>query len=325
MDKAVFIEHIKEVVEEAVEESRVNRDGRVADYIPELANVDSDYVSACISLPDGDAITAGDSSDHEFTIQSVSKLILFMGLMEEFGQEKIFSLINAEPSGQPFASISHLDRYGPIPANPLINSGAIALCSHIPGSADEKVAWLDHWIEQLFGSKLHISADVYNSELSSADRNRALAYLMKSTGIIKNIDVEDVLKPYFRLCSYKATIKQASFLPMLLANGGVSSSGNRIISEETSDATVSIMATCGLYNESGIHLIRTGLPSKSAVSGLIVSVATGRGGIATFSPRLNQKGGSIRGHLIISKISNALGWHFAAPVGYGRDNKFASS
>lgn len=317
MDSKKYIEHIEEVVEKAVESSRIIRDGRVADYIPELANVDTDYVSACVMLSDGGQAVAGDDHEYQFTLQSVSKLVLLIGLMEEYGQEKLFSWINAEPSGQPFASIAQLDRFGPIPSNPLINSGAIALSAHIPGSPDEQIAWLDHWVEKLFGAKLTINQDVYHSEFNSADRNRSLAYLMRSTGIIKS-EVEDILKPYFHLCSYNININQAAYLPMLLANGGLTQDKKRVLSEQTSNAVVSIMATCGLYDESGMHLVRTGLPAKSAVSGLIVAVATGRGGVATFSPRLNLKGGSVRGHHIISEISKALDWHFASPWGYVR-------
>ncbi len=135
---------------------------------------------------------------------------------------------------------------------------------------------------------------------------------MKSTGILKG-EVEEVLKPYFSLCSYTATIGQVSYLPMLLANGGVAPGGKRIIAEITSNQVVAIMATCGLYNESGMNLVKTGLPSKNAISGLIVAVGSGRGGLAAFSPRLNSKGTSVRGHMIIDYFAQELDWHFAAP------------
>lgn len=312
MNNQIDIEQISKSLERAVENSRPNTDGFVANYIPELRNVDPNILSASISLINGVKIVKGDHLNESFTLQSVSKLVLLIGMMEEFGYERVFSWINAEPSGLPFAAIGDLERFGPVPSNPLINAGAICLSGRIPGKTDEQLNWVKHWVHKLFAAELEFNDAVYKSEFESADRNRSLAYLMKSTGILKG-DVEDVLKPYFSLCSYNATIEQASYLPMLLANGGVAPDGTRVISEITSNHVVSIMATCGLYNESGMHLVLTGIPAKNAISGLIVAVGIGRGGIAAFSPRLNPKGTSIRGHMIISEIAKELDWHFAAP------------
>lgn len=312
MNKHRDIAHITSVLQQAVAKARPNKDGSVADYIPELQNVDASILSASIMLTDGTTIVDGDQLDYRFTLQSVSKLVLLIGLMEEFGSERVFSWINAEPSGQAFAAIGHLDRYGPVPSNPLINSGAICLSGRIPGTTDDQLAWVKKWVNKLFNAELVFSEEVYNSEFGSADRNRSIAFLMKSTGVLKG-EVEEVLKPYFSLCSYTATIAQAAYLPMLLANGGVAPDGQRVISEVTSNQVVSIMATCGLYNESGMHLVKTGLPAKSGISGLIIAVGTGRGGIAAYSPKVNKKGTSLRGHIVISEIARELDWHFAAP------------
>lgn len=312
MNNRIDRENISNILEQAVAKARPNKEGSVASYIPELKNVDPDILSASITLIDGTTITKGDHLDYQFTLQSVSKLVLLIGMMEEFGTRRVFSWINAEPSGLPFAAIGDLDRFGPVPSNPLINAGAICLSGRIPGDTDAQLAWVKRWINKLFATDLNFSNEVYQSEFGSADRNRSLAYLMKSTGVL-NGDVEEILKPYFSLCSYTANIGQAAYLPMLLANGGVAPDGKRVISEDTSNQVVSIMATCGLYNESGMHLVMTGLPAKNAISGLIVAVGIGRGGIAAFSPRLNPKGTSIRGHIVINEIARELDWHFAAP------------
>ena len=317
MDSQKYLQQITAALEKAVETSRGDDKGWVADYIPELTNVNTNYVSACIQLSDGEQLCSGDSPNYRFTLQSVSKLVLLTGLIEEFGPDRVFSWIKAEPSGQPFAAIGHLDRYGPVPSNPLINAGAICLSGRIPGNPQEQLEWVENWTTRLFNGALTFSQAVYDSEFSSADRNRSLAYLMKSTGVITR-DVEEVLVPYLTLCSYEVNIQQAAYLPMLLANGGLTPQGKRIISEQTSNRVVSIMATCGLYDESGSHLVHIGLPAKSGVSGLIVAVATGRGGVAVMSPLLNTKGTSIRGHFILSELSKALGWHFATPWGYAR-------
>ena len=316
MDRAHYIQLIQTKLNEAVEESLTITGGEPANYIPELANSDANVVGAAVHLSDGTEIVAGETST-EFTLQSVAKLIVLIGLMEEYGEEKIFSWISAEPTGFSFSSIAQVDRYGPIPSNPMVNAGAMALCSHIPGDTQARALWLDQWTERLFGQSLMVNGKVFASERATGDRNRAIAYLLKSSKVI-TLSVDETLETYFYLCSYQANVKIASYLPNLLANGGVAPNGQRIISERTSNCVVSIMATCGLYDESGMHLVRTGMPAKSGVSGLMIAVATGRGGIAAFSPPLNKKGGSVRGHYILSKMSRDLDWHFAAPWGYLR-------
>jgi glutaminase len=255
---------------------------------------------------------------YKFTMQSVSKLVVFIGLMEEFGPEKVYSWINTEPSGQHFASLYHLDKFGPIPSNPLINAGAIALCSHIPGSTiSAQLTWVDTWVQKLFGTKLTVNQSVLHSEIATADRNRSLAYLMRSTRTLIG-EVEQVLIPYFTLCSYETDIGTSAYLSMLLANGGLDFNGQRVISENTTKHTIAIMATCGMYDESGTYLVQVGMPAKSAISGLVTAVATGRGGISVYSPKVNDKGCSVRGYIILQELSNALDWHFAAPWGYAK-------
>ncbi len=315
MEREQYIEYIRKTLDEALHEARRNTDGKPANYIPELANVSPDLVSGSILLSDGTQISSGDYANHVFTLQSVAKLITLIGLIEEYGEEKIFSWIHVEPSGQAFSSIAQVDRYGPLPVNPMVNAGAIALCSRIPGDTQARAQWLDGWAAKLFGANLQVNGKVFASERATGDRNRSIAYLLKSKHEF-GIPVDDVLETYFYLCSYECNVVTASFLPMLLANGGLAPDGTRIISERTSNSVVAIMATCGMYDESGIHLVRTGMPAKSGVSGVIIAVATGRGGVAVCSPRLNDKAGSIRGHQILTRISREFDWHFAAPWGY---------
>ena len=139
-------------------------------------------------------------------------------------------------------------------------------------------------------------------------------YFLKHSSVIQG-DVDDTLDVYFSLCSLKAGVAQAAHLTALLASGGrAPGGGSRVLGAETVSAVVSLMATCGMYDESGAHLAATGLPAKSGVSGVIVAVAPGRAGIAVSSPRVNAKGGSVRGHAILGEISRSLAWHFALPV-----------
>lgn len=315
MEREDYIRYISKALNDALTAARSLNEGMPADYIPELANVDPDLISASIRLVDGTQIFSGDCDNHVFTLQSVAKLISLIGLIEEFGDDKLFSWIHVEPSGQSFSSIAQVDRYGPIPVNPMVNAGAIALCSRIPGDTQQRAQWLDGWASQLFGKDLSVNGKVFASERATGDRNRSIAYLLKSKQEL-GLPVDDALETYFYLCSYQCDVRTADHLTMILANGGLTPDGTRIISERTSNAVVAIMATCGMYDESGINLVRTGMPAKSGVSGIIVAVATGRGGIAVSSPRLNDKGGSLRGNFILQYVSQELDWHFAAPWGY---------
>lgn len=305
------MQNIQLIIDKAIEHAKHNSEGHIAAYIPELANVPADITAAAVMLNNGQCFAAGDT-DYIVTLQSVAKLIVLIGLLEEFGKQNVFSWVKAEPSGDDFASVARLDQFGPKPSNPMLNAGAIALCGHIPGlNSTEQIAWLRLWTKNLFGEELAINQKVYQSERLTGHRNRSLAYLLKANGIIE-ASVEDVLEVYFALCSFEANIKQAAYLPMLLANRGVTPSGERVISKQTVQQVVAIMATCGLYNESGGHLVRTGMPAKSGVSGLIVSVALGQAGVAVLSPRVNRKGNSMRGELMLEYISQNLNWHFAS-------------
>lgn len=306
------IAHWQSVLDEAVTVARPHNQGEPAKYIPELARAPLEQTSVALFLCEGACLQAGDAWQHRFTLQSVAKLILLAGCLEEFGEEKILARIDVEPSGMSFSSAAQLEVFGPLPANPLVNAGAILLCSHLPGDHRAQCAWLEGWAESLLGARAAVNSRVFYSELQTGDRNRALAYLMKSSGVLRG-DVHEILRTYFYLCSMEAGVQQAAHLAMVLANAGRDAQGRQILSGRTAAIITAIMATSGLYDESGSYLVRTGLPGKSGVSGLIVAVASGRGGIAVASPRINAKGGSVRGHIMLEYISRKLGWHFALP------------
>jgi glutaminase len=306
------IAHIQTVLDDAVANARGCGEGVVASYIPELSSVDPEQTSAAIMRPDGSKVVAGDAAQHRFTLQSAAKLVVLAGALEDLGPDAVFASVGSEPSGESFASIAQLDSRGPRPANPLINAGGIALCGIVPGPLEERIAWVEGWARRLCGAELHISSRVYASERRTGDRNRSIAYLLRSSGILKD-RVEDTLDVYFSLCSLEATVVEAAHLGCVLACGGVAPGGQRVLDERTASRVVALMASCGMYDESGTYLMRTGLPAKSGVSGVIVAVALGRGGVGVSSPRLNARGGSVRGHLILEHVADTLGWHFARP------------
>lgn len=302
---------IREVLQEAVDRARRNSQGNAADYIPELAAVPLEATSAAVTLCDGTCIAAGDASNHRFTLQSTAKVLLLAALLEERGPVEVFGVVGSEPSGDNFASVARLETHGPLPANPLINSGAIALCGELRGAVSDRVDWIEGWATRLYGAPLTIDQRVRASERTTADRNRSIAYLLRHGGVLRG-DVEETLDVYFALCSLSAGVVEASYFPAVLAHGGRAPGGHqRLLSKATVAIVVSLMATCGMYNESGNYLVATGMPAKSGVSGVIIAVIPGIGGIAVSSPRINEKGGSVRGHMILREVSRKLGWHFA--------------
>jgi glutaminase len=302
---------IQLILDEAVERARRNREGAAAHYIEELANVPLDVTSAAVTLVDGTRIVAGDALHHRFSFQSTAKLLTWAALLEERGAVEVFRLVGSEPSGDNFASLARLETHDPIPANPLINAGAIALCGQLRGTLDERLAWLACWAERLYGTAIRIDDRVRASEQRTADRNRAIAHLLKHSGVIEG-DVDEILHVYFALCALTGGVAEASHFTALLAHAGlVPGTQERRLSKATVAIVVSLMATCGMYNESGNYLIGTGMPAKSGVSGVIVAVVPGVAGIGVASPRLNDKGGSVQGHAILRELSRRLSWHFA--------------
>ncbi|WP_058535148.1 glutaminase A [Legionella saoudiensis] len=301
------------LLQELAQAAELNKEGKTADYIPELANVNQELTAIAVQAIGEPAISYSNSTLHPVTLQSTAKMIPLIGLLEEFGEEQLFEWVKVEPSGDDFASITRLEQFGPKPSNPMLNAGAITLCSRIPGTGEQQFRWLEHWVQKLFKERLNINPLVFASEKRTGNRNRSLAYLLKSRNNL-GAEVHQTLDLYFALCSYEAMLEQMLYLPSLLANGGKDPlSGEQIISAETCKITVAIMATCGLYDETGTHMVKTGMPAKSGVSGYTIATVPGKAGIAVLSPRVNSKGNSIRGEIMLEGLSKAMGWHFAVP------------
>lgn len=302
-----------QLLQDLIKIAETNHEGDTANYIPELANVDKNIVAIAVQELGGPLFVETNTPLSPVTLQSTAKMIPLIGLLEECGPKAVFEWVKVEPSGDDFASITRLEQFGPKPSNPMLNAGAIALCSHIPGSGKQAHDWLDSWVARLFNQPLAVNQTVFRSEKLTGDRNRALAYILKSRQYL-GAEVDETLDRYFALCSYEATINQLMYLPLLLANAGKDPvTGEQIISKETANISVSIMATCGLYDETGTHMVRTGMPAKSGVSGYILALVPGKAGIVVLSPRVNKKGNSIRGEILLENLSQTMQWHFAMP------------
>ncbi|HHN5547798.1 TPA: glutaminase A [Legionella pneumophila] len=302
-----------QLLEELVHAAELNQEGKTADYIPELANVNQELTAIAVQALGEKTLAYSNNPLHPVTLQSTGKMIPLIGLLEEFGADQLFEWVKVEPSGDDFASITRLEQFGPKPSNPMLNAGAIALCSRILGIGEQQFRWLEHWVQKLFNQRLSINPLVFASEKRTGNRNRALAYLLKSRNNL-GADVHETLDLYFALCSYEAMLDQMLYLPTLLANRGKDpDTGEQILSTETCKITLAIMATCGLYDETGTHMVKTGMPAKSGVSGYTIAVVPGKAGIVVLSPRVNAKGNSIRGEIMLEGLSKAMNWHFALP------------
>lgn len=278
--------------------------GSVATYIPELGKVDPHQLGICMYPLKGDKICLGDY-DVRFTMQSVSKVLMLIVALEVCGIKKVFDKVGAEPSGEAFNSLVELDLNNSRPYNPLINSGALAVCGLLlPELSFQDM--LRYAREICSDREITLNKKVFESEMRTCSRNRSIAYLLESKGIITT-DVEDTLKFYTKLCSLNVTAESLANLGKKLANDGVCMlTGKRFMSSRTARIVKTLMLTCGMYDGSGTYAITVGIPTKSGVGGGLLAVSDKRAGIGVFGPALDAKGNSIAGCKLLREISNEL-------------------
>ena len=279
--------------------------GKVADYIPELSKADADMLGAYIISSDGKHYFAGDYM-HKFTIQSVIKTILLLQALVDNGMEVVSSKVGVEATGKPFDAINVSDqRLESKHLNPMVNMGAILMCTLIRGNTyEEKFSRILQLTRTLSGNQeINIDEAVYRSEKACGSKNRALAYLLKSNGMLED-DVEEVLDCYFRACSISVTCKDLATIGFVLANRGrMPGTNERIVSGNYTRYVNAILITCGMYDGSGEFALRVGVPAKSGVGGGIMAIAPTKMGIGIFSPSLDEKGNSVAGIQLLERIS----------------------
>ena len=299
-------EQSKTIIQKAMDLAREEiPKGRVATYIPELSKVDPHQLGICIYPLSGDKICMGDY-DVRFTMQSVSKVLMLIVALEICGIKKVFEKVGAEPSGEAFDSLVELDMNNDSrPYNPLINSGALAVC----GLLLPEVSFQDmlrYAREICSDPQITMNEQVFDSEMKTCSRNRSIAYLLESKGIITT-DVEDTLRFYTKMCSLNITAESLANLGKKLANDGVCIlTGKRYMSSRTARIVKTLMLTCGMYDGSGTFAITVGIPTKSGVGGGLLSVSDKRAGIGVFGPALDAQGNSIAGCRLLREISNVL-------------------
>ncbi len=286
--------------------------GRVASYIPELSKADPAHFGIVVATVDGQVYEVGDSRVL-FTMQSISKALVYGMALEDQGAGRVAQAIGVEPSGDAFNSIS-LEPGTGRPRNPMINAGAIATAALVRGQGDAP-AWqrILETLSACAGRALDVDEAVFESERSTGHRNRAIGHLLRNYDILQG-DPEPALALYFRQCSVRVDCRDLALMAATLANGGVHPhSGQRVLSADVIGPMLSVMTTCGMYDFSGEWAWRVGLPAKSGVGGGILAVLPGQLGIGVFSPLLDERGNSVRGVRACEALSRDLGLHFLKP------------
>lgn len=308
MDKKITLAQLKEIVQEAYSHVKGNTDGKNADYIPYLANIDKNLFGISVCLLNGETIHVGDT-DYRFGIESVSKVHTAILALRQYGADKVLDMIGADATGLPFNSIIAILLENDHPSTPLVNAGAISACSMVQpiGNADQKWKAIVENITDLCGSSPQLIDELYKSESDTNYNNRSIAWLLKNYGRIYD-DPDMSLDLYTRQCSLGITALQLSVAAGTIANGGV----NPVTKKKVFDATLapkitSMIASVGFYEHTGDWMYSSGIPAKTGVGGGVMGILPGQFGIAAFAPPLDGSGNSVKAQMAIQYIMNKLG------------------
>jgi glutaminase len=287
-------------------------EGKNADYIPALAKVPRELFGVCVIGTSGVAYEAGDTL-YEFSIQSVSKPFVFALICQAIGEDEARAKLGVNSTGLPFNSVLAIERTSDGTTNPMVNAGAIAATSLAPGqTAEAKWEFVREGLSRFAGRDLTLNSEVYQSEAANNRRNQGIAKLLLSYDRIY-FDPLQATDIYTKQCSLNVTAKDLAAMAATLANGGVNPlTKNRIVDAIHCQHVLAVMVTAGLYENSGDWLYETGLPGKSGVSGGMVTVSPGKGGLGTFAPPLDDAGNSVKGQLTAKFLSRQLGLNLFA-------------
>lgn len=304
---------IPDYLHQILEDVRADHDGSVADYIPDLAEADPELLGVAVCTVSGHVYSAGDD-EALFSMQSISKAFAYALALEELGREKLFETVGMEPSGEAFNELS-LEGETHRPMNPMINAGAIAVNQLINGedsSVEDRVEVIREFFSDLAGRELYVNEELTDNELEHADRNLAIAHMLRSHDVIHD-NAHEAVTSYIRQCAIEVTVRDLAVMSATLANGGVQPvTGKKILSQDVCRLTQSVMSSAGMYDGAGRWMATVGIPAKSGVSGGLIGTLPGQLGISTLSPRLNKHGNSVRGVKIFERLSEDMGLHLMA-------------
>jgi glutaminase len=300
-------QEIEELVEEAHARFKSNKDGKNSQVYPALAKVPSELFGICIVGTSGNVYAIGDS-DYEFTIMSVSKPFIFALVCEEIGVEEARQKLGVNATGMAFNSLAGIERSPDGRSNPMVNSGAIATTSLVPGgNLEARWKFIHDGLSRFAGRKLPLNDEVYASASATNFRNQAIARMLQSYGRIY-IDPADAVDLYTKQCALNVSAKDLAVMGATLADGGVNPiTKERVVDPSVCHYALAVMTTAGLYETSGDWLFDIGLPGKSGIGGGIVTVSPGKGGLGTFAPPLDAAGNSVKGQLAAKYLSQELG------------------
>ena len=300
-------EEVSELVAEAHRRFKSNTDGVNSKVYPALERVPADLFGICVVGVSGNVYEIGES-DHPFSIMSVSKPFLFAMVAQALGVEEVRRKVGANATGFPFNSVAGIERHPQGLTNPMVNSGAIAVTSLVPGATHEdKWNFIYEGFCRFAGHEVPLNEEVYVSASETNFRNQGIARVLQSYGAIY-LDPAEAVDLYTKMCSLNVSARDLAVMGATLADGGV----NPITKEKIVDPSIchyalAAMATAGLYETSGDWLFDIGLPGKSGIGGGIVTVSPGKGGLGTFAPPLDAAGNSVKGQLVARFLSEELG------------------
>jgi len=300
-------EQVQALVEEAHARFKRVSEGQNSQIYPALARVSADLFGICVVGTGGAVFSVGDA-EHEFSIMSVSKPFLFALICEVIGPREAHEKLGANATGMPFNSLAGIEFSPDGRTNPMVNAGAIATTSLVPGeTTEEKWRFIHDGLSRFAGRELPLNEEVYASASATNFRNRSIARMLQSLNRIYADPVE-ATDLYTRQCSLNVSARDLAVMGATLADGGV----NPLTKERVVDASVchyvlAVMTTAGLYETSGDWLFNIGLPGKSGIGGGIVTVSPGKGGLGTFAPQLDAAGNSVKGQLVAQFLSQQLG------------------
>lgn len=308
MQKKISISQIKDAAQEAFDLYKTNTDGKNADYIPYLANINKNLFGISICLLNGQSIQLGDT-EYKFGIESVSKVHTAILVLRQYGAQQLLEKIGAVATGLPFNSIFAILLENDHPSTPLVNAGAIAACSMVKPIADPENKWkaiVDN-ITDLCGSAPQLIDELYKSESETNFNNRSITWLLKNYNRIYD-DPTMSLDLYTRQCSLGITATQLSICGATIANNGTNPvTRKQIFDTALSPKITSLIATVGFYEHTGDWLYTSGIPAKTGVGGGVMGTLPGLFGIAAFAPPIDNAGNSVKAQLAIKHIMNKLG------------------
>jgi glutaminase len=300
-------ERVRMLMDDAHERFASIDEGRPSQVYPALAQASPELFGICVVGARGGVYGVGDA-DVEFTIMSVAKPFVFALVCATFGPEEMRRRVGANATGLPFNSLTAIEQGDDGRTNPMVNPGAIATTSFVPGATvDERWGFIADGLSRFAGRQLALDEEVYRSASETNYVNRSIANLLESHGALSG-DPADAVDLYTRQSALAVTVRDLATMGATLALGGMNPlTGERVVDEETCRHVLAVMTTAGLYQTSGDWLYDVGLPGKSGIGGGIITVAPGKGGLATFAPPLDEMGNSVRGQLAARFLSRALG------------------